>query len=227
MGLRACIDEVAKWPPEAFLFDLDGVVWSSNHLHAESFDQVFRTFNLPHRDYKDIAGMSTRDVFEGMSGNNDWSISTINELVLMKQNYFYSHAEKIPDYLVAVCKLRRSYPDTRFGLVSGASWRSASLLLGRTNLDLFDLVISADNKLPSKPSPVPYEFACEALKVTPSCSIAFEDSLNGVLAAVAAGLTVIHIHDELTGSFDCRSFGSRSCVSSLNQVAQQLVSAND
>jgi HAD superfamily hydrolase (TIGR01509 family) len=58
-------------------------------------------------------------------------------------------------------------------------------------LDWFE-VIAAGNMVPAKkPAPDVYEFAMEAMDVKPQECIAFEDSVNGLRSAQAAGLRTL------------------------------------
>src|SRR5690606_11435111 len=60
----------------------------------------------------------------------------------------------------------------------------------------FDLTrrFSAESSLPrplSKPDPAVHRFACTRLGVAPGETVAIEDSVNGILAAVAAGCVAV------------------------------------
>lgn len=59
--------------------------------------------------------------------------------------------------------------------------------------DHFDAVVSADGEPHGKPHPAVFLSAARALGVEPSACIAFEDSLNGVKAALAAGMHCVAV----------------------------------
>ena len=59
-------------------------------------------------------------------------------------------------------------------------------------LDLFDAITTADEAEP-KPAPDLYLLSCERLSVDPAQAVALEDSLFGVRAAKAAGMTCIGV----------------------------------
>ena len=74
----------------------------------------------------------------------------------------------------------------------------------------FDDVISAHEVKKGKPNPDPYLYACDKLGITPEEALCIEDSPNGVLSGVAAGIRTVMIpdltepDDELRGVlFDC------------------------
>lgn len=62
----------------------------------------------------------------------------------------------------------------------------------------WDAVMTADDVERTKPDPALYLAAVEAMGVTPTEAIAFEDSRNGVLAAKAAGLWCVGVPANLT-----------------------------
>lgn len=59
----------------------------------------------------------------------------------------------------------------------------------------FDVVIGGDQVAHSKPAPDIFLKAAKSLSFEPSNCIAYEDSPNGVRAAVAAGMTVVQVPD--------------------------------
>jgi HAD superfamily hydrolase (TIGR01509 family) len=71
--------------------------------------------------------------------------------------------------------------------------------LGRLGLlDSFDALACGDEVEHTKPYPDPYLKALEKLAVSADQAIAFEDSLNGMLAARAAGIFCVVVPGELT-----------------------------
>ena len=64
----------------------------------------------------------------------------------------------------------------------------------------FSAVITGSMVTEAKPSPEIYRKACEALKVSPACALALEDSYNGIRSAHGAGMITVMIPDLLTDS---------------------------
>jgi HAD superfamily hydrolase (TIGR01509 family) len=62
----------------------------------------------------------------------------------------------------------------------------------------FDVIKTADDVVRTKPDPALYLAAMEALKISASEGIVFEDSPNGVRAAKAAGLYCVAVPNKLT-----------------------------
>lgn len=59
--------------------------------------------------------------------------------------------------------------------------------------DHFDVVVSAQEEVQGKPHPAVYLTAARVLGLEPARCIAFEDSLNGLKAAVAAGMHCVAV----------------------------------
>lgn len=65
---------------------------------------------------------------------------------------------------------------------------------------IFSVTCCADDVTISKPNPELYLLACQRLGVDPRTSLAFEDSITGLLAAKSAQMTAIAIPDLLSPS---------------------------
>ena len=67
-------------------------------------------------------------------------------------------------------------------------------------LHYFDIIITRDDVNKVKPAPDLYLEAINALNISPSEALAFEDSLNGCQAAVTAGLKCVIVPNPVTES---------------------------
>ncbi|WP_025841492.1 HAD family hydrolase [Asaia platycodi] len=61
--------------------------------------------------------------------------------------------------------------------------------------DRFDAIVSRDDVTQGKPAPDPYLVAASRIGVDPELCLALEDSTNGAIAALAAGMRVIVVPD--------------------------------
>lgn len=69
-------------------------------------------------------------------------------------------------------------------------------------LERIDALACRDDVARTKPDPALFRLAAERLGVEPGRCVAFEDSLNGVRAAHAAGMPVVVVPSPLTRAFD-------------------------
>lgn len=87
--------------------------------------------------------------------------------------------------------------------------------------DCFDLVLSSGEFLRGKPYPDIFLAVCERLHILPEEALVLEDSANGVRAAVAGGIPVIHVPDLVDIPEEDRQKCLTVC-SDLNEVTPLL-----
>jgi HAD superfamily hydrolase (TIGR01509 family) len=98
---------------------------------------------------------------------------------------------RIEGAVEAVRRIARQLPT---GVASSAHRDVIDAALRATGLDgVLRVVVSSDEVSHGKPAPDVYLLAAERLGVAPGRCLVVEDSLNGVLAAKAAGMTVVLI----------------------------------
>ncbi len=178
----------------AAIFDLDGVLVSSNELHYAAFRRTFeaegRTFS--YEAYREFAiGASREDVIRRVMG--DLPPEKLAEMMAAKERHVREHLEEhgiraIPGAVAFVREL--SARGIRRAVASAS--RIPELLLRAIGaLDLFDCVIGRDQVARSKPHPDLYLKAAESLRVPPDACLVIEDAPVGIRAARAAGMRVI------------------------------------
>lgn len=100
-------------------------------------------------------------------------------------------AEAMPGALELV---RAVQPKLPVAVVSNSELRLVELALQHGGFaDVFEVIVPAEAVAHGKPAPDLYLRACELLGVEPARTLAFEDSLVGVNAAKAAGVTVVGV----------------------------------
>lgn len=89
-------------------------------------------------------------------------------------------------------------------------------------LEYFDEVVSAAQVERGKPAPDVYLYACRKLEVLPEETFAVEDSPNGAMSAIMAGLKVIFVPDQTKpeGEVEKRIY---ACISSLMKLPEILM----
>lgn len=89
-------------------------------------------------------------------------------------------------------------------------------------LEYFDEVVSAAQVERGKPAPDVYLYACRKLEVLPEETFAVEDSPNGAMSAITAGLKVIFVPDqtEPEGEVEKRIY---ACIPSLMKLPEILM----
>jgi beta-phosphoglucomutase-like phosphatase (HAD superfamily) len=96
--------------------------------------------------------------------------------------------------------------------------------LGRCGLlSHFDTVVTGSDVTNPKPAPDIYLLAAERLCVSPARCVVLEDSVPGVRAALAAGMTPIQVPDLVVPDETARALGHRIVDSLLH--ARELIAA--
>ena len=114
----------------------------------------------------------------------------------------------------------------RLGVVTNKPARAATDLLRRHGLARWiQSVVGGDSGLPRKPHPEPLLRACEELGVAPAAALMVGDSLVDVLAARAAGLTVVCVPYGYNEGNDPRALPGDGLIESVAELPALLATA--
>ncbi|MEO8741505.1 MAG: HAD-IA family hydrolase [Casimicrobiaceae bacterium] len=193
-----------RTPRAGLLFDLDGTLAQTEHLHHAAFNALLSEYgrSLDHATFlRHVSGRSNADITAFLFPDKDSTAR--NRLAQDKERWFRELAtagvEATPGALALIDWARVRGVAT--GLVTNAPRENADLMIAVLGLDRsFDVVISAAELARSKPHPEPYLAAIEALRLDVARALAIEDSATGIAAARAAGLTVVAIASAATSS---------------------------
>ncbi|HET7589430.1 MAG TPA: HAD family phosphatase [Solirubrobacterales bacterium] len=184
--------------PDAVIFDNDGLLLDTESVWTRAEQDLFERrgleFTPGHK--RELVGTSA-EIAGGIlerrlaePGKAAELIEELNELVVAELEHGVEAMVGARELLHAL-KLR----GTPIGLVSNSPLRFVRRSLEIVGfVDRFDVVLSAHEVGAPKPAPDPYLEACRRLGVEAGPAvIALEDSPTGVMAARAAGLTVIGV----------------------------------
>jgi HAD superfamily hydrolase (TIGR01509 family) len=178
---------------DLIIFDCDGVLIDSELLANSSEVELLRTFGIEFDlgDYMDrFVGKNTQDVLKGIEllhgiklSEHDWKLVKENTAKVFQ-------AELQPT--VGIFELLAS-TDKAKCVASSSSLARLDLTLNITGLfDRFSPnIFSAEQVDRGKPAPDLFLFAADRMQVYPNRCVVIEDSLTGVRAGVAAGMTVL------------------------------------
>lgn len=213
---------------QAVIFDFDGVIVDTEHLHFEAMNRVLRPLGLGFSwgQYVDeYIGFDDRGVFQAVYRRARLPLieQEIKGLVERKAATFHHMVVSEPPtpFPGAVDLIRRLSGAFPLGLCSGALRSDIAPIFKVLKLETaFDVVVTADDVRASKPDPACYRLAVKRLgdrhgRVfdAPSC-LAIEDTPAGITAAKGARLRVLaltnsydreyldladHVHDTLEG----------------------------
>ena len=176
----------------AFLFDLDGVIVDTESQYSIFWDKI--GCELLHDDDHfgmKIKGNTLRQIFDRFfADHKDWQEKIASDLLAWEKAMRFDLIPGIPDFLNSVRKAGISTA------IVTSSYNEKLSSLWKVHPDLrnfFDTVISADDITRSKPDPEGYLLAANRLNVAPENAFVFEDSLAGLQAGRAGGMTVVGV----------------------------------
>jgi HAD superfamily hydrolase (TIGR01509 family) len=102
----------------------------------------------------------------------------------------------------------------KIGLVTTTSPDNVAALLDRLHPQVgdqdFDVIVDSARVDSPKPDPAAYLFALQALNEAPGDCVAVEDNVDGVLAAIAAGVPCVAFPNENTSQHDFSAAAGRA-----------------
>ncbi len=182
-------------PPEAIVFDLDGVIVDSEPLHAEALTSVCAPYDVPF-DGPRFVGWADADALRQAfaDAGRSTSQSMLTEMLIRKNQRLLDSLRmgRIRAYPGVVNLLRALRAEGMpLGLCSAALRREIDPTLETLGLaDVFHVVVACEDAARTKPFADPYLFAADRLSASPGRCIAVEDSPHGVASAKDAGFIV-------------------------------------
>lgn len=201
-------------PQSALLFDLDGTLVHTDHVHFVAFNAMLAEFgrSVDQVTYnREIAGFANADIMARLFP--DYSVAEHQRIADSKEARFRDLAEKLTPQpglmeLIAAADAQK----IPRAVVTNAPRENAELMLNAIGLAHGWAMIVLAEELPrAKPDPLPYSHALDFIGAAAQRSVAFEDSRSGVRAAAAAGLPVVGMtttQDEATLISEGAVFGA-------------------
>ena len=216
---------------KAIIFDMDGTLADTEELHRRAFNLAFREHACPlnwsRLEYKQLLSVSGgRERIHyclQQAGMADAGLQRTVDAVHRTKSTLYRQI-----LVSGVIKLRpgirRLVQECRaaglkLAIATSSSTDNVNTLLSRTfgsdGNDFFPVVVTCDLVADKKPLPAVYHYALSELGVKAEHCVAVEDTTNGNLAALAAGIPVVITTHPLTVDND---FSGASLV--LNHLGE-------
>ncbi len=210
---------------QAIIFDFDGTIAHSEPVHYQATKFTVASLGI-HFDYKthlqEYVGYPCKEVLRRLCAKHQIELKPeqLEELLLIK---IKSYQELASTYLQpcegAVSLIKNLAPHYPLAICT-SSQRSAvktSLLhLDAGSLQqYFQNIITIEDVPAGKPDPTGYRMAANSLNTLPQHCLAIEDSPVGIIAAKAAGMSVIAV----TTSYPPEKLSlADRCVNSLAEI---------
>jgi HAD superfamily hydrolase (TIGR01509 family) len=195
---------------DAVVFDLDGVILDTeNVIHsvwAETFDRYGASFSA--KEWATIVGTDYGfDPYAAVVARSTVPVPSRAELgrqVLERQLELLRGLTPFPGVREWIDSAERLGMALAVASSSPAPWVHARLEdVGLASH--FSVVSCRSETLAAKPAPDLYLDACNRLGVEPTRAIAVEDSVNGLTAALAAGLACLAVPNSITRDHDLKA----------------------
>jgi len=197
---------------EAVIFDLDGVIVSTDHYHYLAWKRMADEEGIPfdHHVNHRLRGVSRMESLEIIleQSSRSYSESEKVQLAQRKNNYYVESLKTLnaADILPHVNEVLHHLRQRQIRLAIGSSSRNTPLILRQIGLsDFFDAIADGNEITRSKPDPEVFLLAAHKLQVNASRCLVVEDAEAGILAAKRAGMLALAVGDaRKTASADYR-----------------------
>jgi HAD superfamily hydrolase (TIGR01509 family) len=195
---------------EALVFDLDGTLADTEETHRQAFNAAFIELGLwwdwsPPLYTRLLAVSGGKERLRHYIGTLRVAPPERERLLQLVPGIHATKTRIYTELLVrgqrpfrpGVPELLRAARAARLKLAIASTTTSANVSalleanLGRAPGVAFDVVACGDQVPAKKPAPDIYRLALASLRLSPEACVAFEDSMNGLRAAKAAGLVTV------------------------------------
>ena len=186
---------------KAIIFDLDGVILSTDRYHCIAWGEVAQKLGVPFSERVNdrLRGVSRMDCIESLLENYTGNPLTQAEKEALAEaknaSYRALIAQMTPDAVSN--EVRRTLSELRlrgYRLGIGSVSKNTKFILERTDmLGYFDAISDGTNITRSKPDPEVFLKAAEMLSVEASACAVIEDATVGIEAAAAGNMLPVAI----------------------------------
>lgn len=186
---------------KAILFDLDGVVLSTDHYHFLAWKKLADELGIPFTktDNERLRGVSRMESLEIVLEKYTGKPFTQEEKVAFA-------TKKNDDYRVYLCQMSPADVDDEvrdtlrelrrrgYRLAIGSSSKNARFILQQTEMtEYFDKIADGTDITNSKPDPEVFLKAAQFVETAPENCAVVEDAFAGIEAAVGGGMLPVAI----------------------------------
>ena len=187
---------------KAIIFDLDGVIVSTDEQHYQGWKALADRLGIPfdrnaNNRFRGVSRMACMDILEELGGKCYTAQEKIAYATWKNDYYRKLLGEMSPaDLSDEVKSTLDALRAKGMKLAIGSSSKNAKFILERIGLaDYFDAISDGTNISKSKPDPEVFLKATEFLGVAPEECLVVEDATAGVDAAHAGGMKAAAVGD--------------------------------
>jgi HAD superfamily hydrolase (TIGR01509 family) len=178
----------------ALLFDFNGTLSDDEGVQCAIFRELFAEQGRPlsERQYFDLlAGRSDPEIVERWLGTGHPATTEVLERRVQLFRERAGDGSTVPPHVREA--VLRAAGRSRLAVVSGAVRSEIDMVLRAAGLEVFEVIVSAEDVTRGKPDPEGYLLALRRLRLQAAEAVAIEDSPPGIAAAKAAGLSCVAV----------------------------------
>jgi HAD superfamily hydrolase (TIGR01509 family) len=195
---------------KGLIFDFDGLILDTEGPEYQAWQEIFTSHGctLPLSEWTKCLGSST-DAFDPVVYLGSLVNGPVEGDELRKQYKARSHdlirskslLPGVKEYITTAKDL-----GLKLAIASSSTYEWVTGHLDRFCLtDQFDAIYTQESVVKVKPAPYLFQNALNALGISSNQAIVFEDSLNGVIAANAAGIYCVAVPNQISITLDLSS----------------------
>ncbi len=187
----------------AVLFDLDGVLVSTDEYHYRSWVRIsqeegFDFFDHAFNDkFRGVARMECVEIITKASGKH-YTQQQKQELADRKNGYFAESLATVTqgDLLAGSLAMLTELRDRAIKIAVASNSRNAVTIIKQVQIGaLLDAIVDGYQIVNSKPDPEVFLLAAKRVGVAPEHCLVVEDAVSGIEAAKSAGMKHLGIGD--------------------------------
>ena len=177
------------------IFDLDGVIVSTDDLHFMAWKKIASQEGIPfdrtiNHQLRGVSRMASLDIILSKSSKN-YTAEEKQLLANIKNDYYVSLLDQLSqnDILPGVLHLLEWLKQAHIKIAIGSSSKNAKTILKKIGLyEMFDHITDGNDIIHSKPNPEVFIKAADGLGLTYETCAVVEDAEAGIDAAKAANM---------------------------------------
>lgn len=184
----------------AIIFDLDGVLVSTDHFHYKAWKKITDQLQIPFDEEVNnlLRGVSRLESLDIILDHAGLEVSDSEKKLLAeeKNQYYVEFLQELNETNIDpdVTSTLEILKEKNCKLAIGSSSRNAKFILERTKLkQYFDAVSDGNNISNSKPHPEVFLKAASYLMESPENCLVVEDAYSGIEAGNEAGMITVGI----------------------------------
>lgn len=211
---------------KGLIFDLDGVIVSTDDLHYMAWKKIALEEGIPFDKFinhklRGVSRMASLEIILSKAEKVYTEAEKI-KLATIKNNYYVALLEQLsqndilPQVVPTLTKLRK----LGYKLAIGSSSRNAKKILTKLGItDLFDVIVDGNDIINSKPDPEVFLKAAERLGLDPIECVVIEDAESGIEASIQSHMIAFGIGE--ASRYNKTHFPIKNIAEILNVIHHQ------